>query len=73
MIDIWGKFRFCFMGYGNNLGFELNGICIDSYFYILVSDLVINLVYVIDKDGDFLFIFLISSDGVERLFCLNLK
>lgn len=71
--DIWGKLRFCFMGHGNNLGFEPNGICTDSHSHILVSDLATNSVHVIDKDGDFLFTLLTSSDGAERPFCLNLK
>lgn len=44
MINFWGDFRFCYKGYLEKLGFELNGICIDSWVYILVCDLVLNLV-----------------------------
>lgn len=71
--DVWGELRFCYMGHPEMAGFEPNGICTDSRAHILVSDLATNSVHVIDKDGDFLFIFLTTSEGVERPFCLNLK
>lgn len=71
--DVWGELRFCYMGHPEKAGFEPNGICTDSRAHILVSDLATNSVHVIDKDGDFLFIFLTTSEGVERPFCLNLK
>lgn len=51
VMDFWGRCCFFYIGWFWGLKIWLGGICVDVMLYIFVCDGVIELVYIIDKDG----------------------
>lgn len=71
VIDYQGRYCFFYIGYLLGLNLGLLGICIDVMLYILVCCRIIEIIYVLDKNGKYLFYLLEEKYGIRELWSLS--